>query len=274
MFTFTETCNHAPDAEKYKPKLFSTSALSLGKVDLTWDETDPERIEAMKKSFDGDEEALKAYIADSSSEEEEKVKENKKEKNNKKKLVKTSDEKIKENLVKMSQDVLIGEMSEDDEEDNDDEADIAKYRALLNIGTGRNEFEENKNSENSSDDNDDDGTGMEMTFAPNADQKIDEISVENMTPWEKYLHKKKNKRKEKRMRQQNQNQEVITENQNSDSNDEEIPSDVDLNDPFFKQESTRQFDRKKKQKNTNLSSNLVPLGTKSSKKSSEAAKTK
>merc|ERR1719225_528047 len=30
---------------------------------------------------------------------------------------------------------------------------------------------------------------------------------------------------------------------------------------------------KKKQKNTNLSSNLVPLGTKSSKKSSEAAKT-
>jgi len=91
----TETCNHAPDAEKYKPKLFSTSALSLGKVDLTWDETDPERIEAMKKSFDGDEEALKAYIADSSSEEEEKVKENKKEKNNKKKLVKTSDEKIK-----------------------------------------------------------------------------------------------------------------------------------------------------------------------------------
>ena len=274
MLTFTETCNHAPDAEKYKPKLFSTSALSLGKVDLTWDETDPERIEAMKKSFDGDEEALKAYIADSSSEEEEKVKENKKERNNKKKLVKTSDEKIKENLVKMSQDVLIGEMSEDDEEDNDDEADIAKYRALLNIGTGRNEFEENKNSENSSDDNDDDGTGMEMTFAPNADQKIDEISVENMTPWEKYLHKKKNKRKEKRMRQQNQNQEVITENQNSDSNDEEIPSDVDLNDPFFKQESTRQFDRKKKQKNTNLSSNLVPLGTKSSKKSSEAAKTK
>ena len=76
------------------------------------------------------------------------------------------------------------------------------------------------------------------------------------------------------MRQQNQNQEVITENQNSDRNDEEIPSDVDLNDPFFKQESTRQFDRKKKQKNTNLSSNLVPLGTKSSKKSSEAAKKK
>merc|ERR1711879_6132 len=141
------------DAEKYKPKLFSTSALSLGKVDLTWDETDPERIEAMKKSFDGDEEALKAYIADSSSEEEEKVKENKKEKNNKKKLVKTSDEKIKENLVKMSQDELIGEMSA---EDDDDEADIAKYRALLNIGTGNNELEENTNNENS-DDNDDDG---------------------------------------------------------------------------------------------------------------------
>ena len=276
LITFTETCNHTPDAEKYKPKLFSTSALSLGKVDLTWDETDPERIEAMKKSFEGDEEGLKAYIADSSSEEEEKVKENKKEKNSKKKLVKTSDEKIRENLVKMSQDELMGEMSDD--EDDDDEADIAKYRALLNIGTGNNELEKNTNNENS-DDNDDDGTGMEMTFAPNADQKIEEISVENMTPWEKYLHKKKNKRKEKRMRQQNQNQassskEVLTENQNSDSDDEEIPSDVDLNDPFFKQESTRQFDGKKKQKNTNLSSNLVPLGTKSSKKSSEAAKKK
>jgi hypothetical protein len=101
----TEICNHAPDAEKYKPKLFSTSALSLGKVDLTWDETDPERIAAMKKGFDGDEEALKAYVADSSSDEEEE--ENEK---NKKKVVKTSD-----------QDEIIGEMSDDDEEEDDED---------------------------------------------------------------------------------------------------------------------------------------------------------
>ena len=191
---------------------------------------------------------MKAYLADSSSDEEAEVEENEKNKKNKKKLVKASDQ---------------DEMSDNEDED-DDEADIAKYRALLNIGAG-NELEENKNSDDLTDHDDD--TGMEMTFAPNVDQKIDEQAIENMTPWEKYLHKKKNKRKEKKMRQQNNQASssskefTNTENQNSDSDDEEIPSDVDLNDPFFKQESTRQFDGKKQQKNTNLSS----------KKSSQAA---
>merc|ERR1712127_477816 len=64
-----EVCDKAPDMDTYKPKLFSTTALSLGKVDLTWDETDPQRLAAMKKAFEMNEEnddLVKQFIASSS----------------------------------------------------------------------------------------------------------------------------------------------------------------------------------------------------------------
>ena len=67
-----EVCDKAPDMDTYKPKLFSTTALSLGKVDLTWDETDPQRLAAMKKAFEMNEEnddLVKQFIASSSDEE-------------------------------------------------------------------------------------------------------------------------------------------------------------------------------------------------------------
>jgi hypothetical protein len=37
---------------RYKPKEFMTTALQQGKVELTWDETDPERKAAMKRAFE------------------------------------------------------------------------------------------------------------------------------------------------------------------------------------------------------------------------------
>ena len=67
-----EVCDKAPDMDTYKPKLFSTTALSLGKVDLTWDETDPQRLAAMKKAFEMNEEnddLVKQFIASSSEDE-------------------------------------------------------------------------------------------------------------------------------------------------------------------------------------------------------------
>ena len=189
-----EECVHTPDAEKYKPKLFSTSALSLGKVGLTWDESNPERAIAMKKAFEDDnDDALKAYFATSS--DEEGVGEN---------------SKLKE----------IDEMSEED-----DEKVIAKYRALLSE-TNVNESIDNKLED------DDDETGMEMTFVPESDHKAAELekAKDKMTPWEKYLQKKKDKRKEKRQKKQTSKSIVESDGE------EEIPSDVDLNDPFFKDE--------------------------------------
>ena len=200
-----EECVHTPDAEKYKPKLFSTSALSLGKVGLTWDESNPERAIAMKKAFEEDnDDALKAYFATSSDEE-----------------GAGENSKLKE----------IDGMSEED-----DEAVIAKYRALLSE-TNVNESIDNK-LEN------DDETGMEMTFVPESDHKAVELekAKDKMTPWEKYLQKKKDKRKEKRQKKQDLKSVVESDGE------EEIPSDVDLNDPFFKDE-IQQVNKKPKSQN-------------------------
>ncbi|KAF5294248.1 hypothetical protein FQR65_LT10834 [Abscondita terminalis] len=69
-----EVCEKLPDQGKYKPRFFTTTALQQAKVDLTWDETNPDRIEFTQKLAAGDEVAkndLDAYLASSSNEEEE-----------------------------------------------------------------------------------------------------------------------------------------------------------------------------------------------------------
>lgn len=71
-----EVCDKLPDLSKYKPRFFTTTALQQAKVDLTWDETDPERIEFAQRLASGkaeeiDDNDLKAFLAVSSSDEEE-----------------------------------------------------------------------------------------------------------------------------------------------------------------------------------------------------------
>merc|ERR1712080_347759 len=153
-----EVCSKAPEGDKYKPKFFSTSALAMGKVDLTWDETDPQRIAAMQKAFDVEEneDALKAYIATSSGEEDQ-----------------------RDGRAKIGDNEL---------SDSDDDKVIAKYRALLTQGGT-----EEADGGSSGDNEDNDGTGMEMTFVPEADKKKvqDEISFEKMTPWQNTCIKRK-----------------------------------------------------------------------------------
>lgn len=63
-----EVCTKLPDLTKYKPHLFTTSALQQAKVELTWDATNPHRIEAIKCARDGkiDDLDLKDYLASSS----------------------------------------------------------------------------------------------------------------------------------------------------------------------------------------------------------------
>uniref|UniRef100_A0A023F0N8 Uncharacterized protein n=2 Tax=Triatoma infestans TaxID=30076 RepID=A0A023F0N8_TRIIF len=68
-----EVCTSLPDVTKYKPRLFENSALRQGKVALTWDETDPCRIEFNKRLASGEinDEDINNYIAGSSEESEE-----------------------------------------------------------------------------------------------------------------------------------------------------------------------------------------------------------
>ena len=69
-------CDKLPELAKYKPRQFTTTALQQVKVDLTWDETDPNRVEIFEKlnagKFDEvDDNELRNYLASGSSSEEE-----------------------------------------------------------------------------------------------------------------------------------------------------------------------------------------------------------
>lgn len=69
-----ETCSEMPDASKYRPRNFTTTALQQAKVELTWDETDPNRTEIANRLLAGDsvdDNDLQAYLACSSGDEEE-----------------------------------------------------------------------------------------------------------------------------------------------------------------------------------------------------------
>lgn len=63
-----------PDASKYRPRNFTTTALQQAKVELTWDETDPNRTEIANRLLAGDsvdDHDLQAYLACSSGDEDE-----------------------------------------------------------------------------------------------------------------------------------------------------------------------------------------------------------
>merc|ERR1712126_23933 len=67
------SCLHPPDPEKYQPKLFCTTALQQGKVELTWDEEDQDKMKAMKDAYskvDNDDYGNMSHLIGSASESE------------------------------------------------------------------------------------------------------------------------------------------------------------------------------------------------------------
>ena len=46
-----DVCDTPPDVSQYVPRQFLTSALQQAQVELTWDETDPDRLNAMRNFF-------------------------------------------------------------------------------------------------------------------------------------------------------------------------------------------------------------------------------
>lgn len=60
-----------PELSKYQPRLFTTTALQQVKVDLTWDDEDPDRRDFIQKANSGkleniDENDLHKYLASGS----------------------------------------------------------------------------------------------------------------------------------------------------------------------------------------------------------------
>ena len=170
----TSSCESTPNPERYRPKMFSTTALTLGKVELTWDEVNPDRARAMKRAFseaeleEGRAAAAMEYIA-------------------------------------MSSDDEIGDKEECEAENGTDENEadapedaINKYKALLAGIVKR------KCSSMEEEEEDD----LEISWGPRDALKrgLDQRDAKKMTPWEQYLHKKNEMRKLKRQERKMKNQ--------------------------------------------------------------------
>ncbi|XP_071055826.1 ESF1 homolog [Onthophagus taurus] len=212
-----EICEKLPDMVKYQPRFFTTTALQQAKVDLTWDETNPDRIEITQKLAKGKldeiaQEDLQNYLASSS-----------------------EDEEDNENDDSQSDD-------DDEKEENNDPID--KYRALLS---------EIENKEKEKDKND---VQMEITWGIDLEEKAEKMAKKKLeektekTPFQKYLDKRKEKRKEKKQRNK-----IDSNEDNSSLESDDIPSDIDMNDPYFAEEFDKPEFKKKSQKKSKSNRN-------------------
>lgn len=195
-----EICEQLPDLGKYKPRFFTTTALQQAKVDLTWDETNPERIELTSKLNKGkideiSDADLQQYLADSSSSSED------------------------------EQDEQKNENSEEDDKENP----IEKYKALLS------EIEEGERKKQSKDVQMEISWGIDLKEKTEklVKQKQSLGESENKTPFQRYLDKVKEKRKEKR---NNKNKQGENNEDEHEHEDEDIPAGIDMSDPYFAEE--------------------------------------
>ena len=193
-----DECSTLPDPDKYKPKIFFNKALMQGKAELTWDEDDPERRAAMKR-------ALENPDADDD--------------DLKAYLASSSDD---EACPPVFESIVAPASSSSDEEDT-----VQKYKALL-ADIKQSDKKEDEDSEG----------GMTMTFADTSkvDEELKQKELEAMTPWEKYLHKRKEKRKAKRAKKEEQ--------------EDDVPDEL-ASDPFF-QHSDDEKPRKNVKKKSKL----------------------
>uniref|UniRef100_A0A6J0UA32 ESF1 homolog n=1 Tax=Pogona vitticeps TaxID=103695 RepID=A0A6J0UA32_9SAUR len=187
------------DGAAYKPKYFTSAAVATSKVDITWDETDHERVTSLSRTFKKDELLdmdFQAYLASSSEEEEE--------------------EKQQGSDATHTTDIEKPKLHP-----KDDEEQIAKYRELLRSIQEKEKHHQETDME------------MEIKWVPGLKESAEEMvrnkleGKDKLTPWEQFLEKKKEKRKLKK-KQKATAEETQTE--------DECPSDVDWNDPYFAEE--------------------------------------
>lgn len=187
------------DLTAYKPKYFTSAAMGTSTVEITWDETDHERITTLNRKFKKEELLdmdFQAYLASSSEDEEE------------------------EEEAPQGEDGVSVEDGKTKKYQKDDEEQIAKYRELLQVIKEK----EKKGKENDME--------MEIKWVPGLKESAEEMvknkleGKDKLTPWEQFLEKKKEKKRLKKK------QKALAE----EASEDELPSDVDLNDPYFAEE--------------------------------------
>lgn len=254
-----DVCTEMPDASKYVPRLFTTTALQQAKVELTWDENDLERKElndklAAGKLHEVGDQELRKYVAYSSEEEDE--------------VEDADDTIVTKNKSKLSRNrKVVKGAKKSDVADDDEEAttappkkkdSLSKYKALLaeineqetkkknnqiemefSWGIGLKGSSSKQTAPNGDDDESDDESG------DNAKPKADPEKTHFERIVELKAEKKKARKEEqklKRKKYRNGGEPTVDDsgseiggNLDSDS-DGDIPDGVDLNDPYFAEE--------------------------------------
>ncbi|GBP47568.1 ESF1 homolog [Eumeta japonica] len=224
-----EVCTKLPDLTKYHPRLFTTTALQQAKVELTWDATNPNRTDTIKKAFDGniDDLNLDEYLASSTDEE--------------------SDEK---------------ETSDQEEENSEDP--IEKYKKLLQDVQEKEEKKKNKDME------------MEITWGLGLKEKADELvkkklkdGDKHLTPFEKIIEKRKEKKRLKKLERQKKRAQETSDLSNEEDSSDEIPSDIDINDPYFAEEFNKPEFKKSNNKTKKKNEKEIKLDEEEEKRKAE-----
>ncbi|KAK0158707.1 hypothetical protein PV328_009682 [Microctonus aethiopoides] len=219
-----EVCDSLPELAKYQPRQFTTTALQQVKVELTWDETNPERMEITQKLNSGkiddiDQNDINAYLASGTSDDESE----------------SDEDEIKNDTV-----------------DENDKDPIEKYKSLLKSIEEKEEEEKNKKLE------------MELTWDVGAQGKTEKLvqekmkQMQQMTPFEKYLEKVREKKKAKKDKK---NTELHGDDMNHETmseSDDSIPSDLDMNDPYFAEEMKNMKKSSKKKTKKTEEKNKAP----------------
>ncbi|KAK3600603.1 hypothetical protein CHS0354_001132 [Potamilus streckersoni] len=232
-------CKEMPDSSTYKPSQFFTTALAQSKVDLTWDETDRERVSLMMQKFndikDLKEDDFQAYLASSSDDEDQ-----------------------------YDYKQILGEDDEENEGEEGEEKMIQKYKSLVNEIQEREEKKASKHGD----------AELEITWEPGLKSTTEDIiknkqQTKDTTPWLEYLHKNKEKKKKKREEKLAKRKELKSLGSNraekhqqamnvdqAPFSDDELPDDVDLNDPFFSRDM--QEGKRKKRKKMKVADTAEP----------------
>ncbi|KAM7008909.1 ESF1 homolog [Tautogolabrus adspersus] len=223
----------------YTPKVFTSSATTTSKVQLTWDETDHDRVTAMNRKFNKEELLdmdFNAYLASSSDEEDEAGEEGGFEFGEQEN---EDDEDDATEAKQTEEPVLKVEPQKEEEKKKkkkkSGEEQILKYQELLRgIQDKEKKLQDDKDME------------MEITWVPGLRETTEQLVKKKMegkdklTPWEGFLEKKKDRKKQKKsQRKQGESDDELSE--------DELPPDVDLSDPFFAEELAAS-DVKKQQK--------------------------
>ncbi|KAG8042449.1 hypothetical protein G9C98_005083 [Cotesia typhae] len=219
-----EVCDKYLDSANYKPRLFTTKAMQQVKCASTWDETSFERQEIAEKMNKGrlddiNHEDIAKYVATSSSEDEPEIEND-------------------NNLDKVKE-------IENNQSKKKNKNDISIYKLLLQ----QNAENEKKKKKSDIDFECEWGMREENDLKENTEKlvkkKIDEKEKEKLTPFEKYKLKVQEKKKAKKLKKK----QLKNKTGNlSDSDDDSIPSDVDMNDPYFKEEMINMKPNKAKNK--------------------------